>query len=406
MRIAFISPWFSEGMGYSENMFPKAMGRLGEEVHLVTSTAQINCYSPDYDKTYKSFLGPRTVDPAVRDLDGYTLHRLPYHHTKNIYEGPGITGLYEYLEDLRPDVVQALEIKLETSYESARYARDHCRLFLTECHVHASVLWEFPRKPWKERLRNWRNVFNPRLRFINTVSRMCYPIADDVVEIAIDHYRVPENKIKMQSLGVDTYAFTPVSSPEELGARERIRREFDLSAGDIACIYTGRFTPDKNPHCLAMAIDHLNEKGLPFKGLFIGNGPEKDVAFISRMKGCRVGPFVPAKELPAYYRAAEIGVWPREESTSQLDAAACGLPLILSNRIKVRERVDGNGLLYEEGDHLDLARQLVQMQDRGVRRSMSLKGVQKVRERFSWEKIARDRLADYHAFLNNQPSRD
>ncbi|HEV9035030.1 MAG TPA: glycosyltransferase family 4 protein [Puia sp.] len=399
MKVAFISPWFSEGMGYSENMFPKALARLGVDVHLVTSTAQINYYLPHYDKTYKSFLGPKIVDPVVKELDGYTLHRLPYYDTKKIYEGPGITGLYEYLEKLGPDVLQTFEIKLETSYESARYAQDHDRRFFTECHMHASVLWPPPRKRWKEQLKNWRNAFNGRLRYINKVSRLCYPIAEDVVEIAVDHYRVPGNKIKMQSLGVDTYAFTPASSPTESESREKIRREFGFSADDIVCIYTGRFTADKNPQCLAMAIDHLNAQGLPFKGLFIGNGPEKDVEFIREKRGCRVGAFVPARDLPIYYRASDIGVWPREESTSQLDAAACGLPLILSDRIKVTERVNGNGLLYAEGDHLDLAEKLIRLQDAGKRKSMSAHGVQKVRANFSWEKIARDRLADYLEFL-------
>lgn len=398
MKIVFISPWFSEGMGYSENMFPKAMAKLGTEVHLVTSTAQISYYSPNYEKTYQSFLGPKFVESVVKPFDGYTLHRLPYYETKDIYEGPGITGLYEYLEKLRPDVIQTLEIKLECSYEAARYARDNNCLFLTECHIHASVLWPAPREKWKEQLKNWRNALDTRLHFINKVSSMCYPIAEDVAEIAMDHYRVPRNKIRIQSLGVDTYQFTPASTPEQQQAREDIRREFHFSAGDIVCIYTGRFTRDKNPHCLAMAIDELNKDGAPFKGLFIGNGPEEDIAFIRSMKGCQIGPFVPARQLPLYYRAADIGVWPREESTSQLDAAASGLPLVLSDRIEVRERVAGNGLLYREGDHLDLARQLAKMQEEETRRSMAAKGVQNMHERFSWEKIARERLQDYQSF--------
>lgn len=382
-------------------MFPKALAKLGEEVHVVTSTAQINYYSPNYDKTYKSFLGPKIVEPVVKPIDGYTLHRLPYYETKDLYEGPGIEGLYAYLEKLKPDVIQTFEIKLDTSYEAARYTRDNHCLFFTECHVHGSVLWETPRRRWKEQLKNWRNALNSHLRFINTTSRICYAIADDVAEIAVDYYRVPKDKIKMQSLGVDTYDFTPATTPDQLQARDKIRQDFNFSANDIVCIYTGRFTRDKNPQCLAMAIDELNKQGLPFKGLFIGNGPEKDIEFIRSMKGCQVGPFVPAGQLPLYYRAADIGVWPREESTSQLDAAACGLPLILSNRIKVLERVEGNGLLYEEGDHLDLSSVLARMQDSGIRRSMSKIGAKKVHEQFSWEKIARDRVKDYLAFIKN-----
>jgi len=32
MRIAFVSSYFSEGMGYTENMLPKALALLGHEV--------------------------------------------------------------------------------------------------------------------------------------------------------------------------------------------------------------------------------------------------------------------------------------------------------------------------------------------------------------------------------------
>jgi glycosyltransferase involved in cell wall biosynthesis len=386
-------------MGYSENMLPKAMARLGEEVHLVTSTAQINYNSPNYDKIYRSFLGPKTVEAVVKPIEGFTLHRLPLYETKDIHEGPGITGIYDYLKELKPDIIQALEIKLETSYEAARYARDADCLFFTECHIHGSVLWEKPRKKWKERLKNWRNALNGRLRFINATSGICYAIAEDVAEIAIDYYRVPSDKVKLQSLGVDTYDFRPAATPDEFAARERVRGEFHFTPNDIICIYTGRFSQDKNPQCLAMAINELNEQGLPFKGLFIGNGAENDINFIRSMKGCQVGPFVPAKQLPLYYRAADIGVWPREESTSQLDAAACGLPLVLSNRIQVLERVDGNGRLYQEGDHLDLALVLSTMQDAEARKVMAQTGARKVQEQFSWERIARDRRADYLKFF-------
>jgi glycosyltransferase involved in cell wall biosynthesis len=80
---------------------------------------------------------------------------------------------------------------------------------------------------------------------------------------------------------------------------------------------------------------------------------------------------------------------------SQLDAAVCGLPLILSNKIKVFERVDGNGLLYEEGSHIDLANKLLMLQDAEKRKQMSIHGVKKIKDNFSWQIIAKNRIKDY-----------
>jgi glycosyltransferase involved in cell wall biosynthesis len=216
-----------------------------------------------------------------------------------------------------------------------------------------------------------------------------------VQELATSYYKVSKNKIKLQPLGVDTEIFYPIQDEEDEMSRNKIRIDFDIADEEIVCIYTGRFSKDKNPHCLANAINYLQENNFPFKAIFIGNGTEADIDFIKGRKGCLVKPFVPVNELPKYYRAADIGVWPREESMSQLDAAVCGLPLILSNKIKVFERVDGNGLLYEEGSHIDLANKLLMLQDAEKRKQMSIHGVKKIKDNFSWQIIAKNRIKDY-----------
>jgi glycosyltransferase involved in cell wall biosynthesis len=240
------------------------------------------------------------------------------------------------------------------------------------------------------------------LAVINKTTSLCYPIAEDAAEIAMSYYRVPERKIKIQSLGVDTELFFPVQGTKQIAERKRIREKFGFAETDIVCVYTGRFTKDKNPHCLAKAIDILVTEGMNFKGLFVGSGSKEDIEFIQQLNGCKVEDFVPVKELPAYYLAADIGVWPREESTSQLDAAACGLPLVLSNRIKVVERVEGNGLLYKEGDAHDLSETLKKLKDASARKKMSLVGVEKIFKDFSWETIALKRVSDYKSFLEKK----
>jgi glycosyltransferase involved in cell wall biosynthesis len=402
MKVVFISVWYSEGMGYSENMFPKAMAKLGPDVHVVTSTAQIYYHAPTYDKVYKPYLGPNIVDPVVKVIDGYTLHRLPYYETKNIYHGPGMVGLYEYLEKLKPDVIQTFEIFPESSYIAAKYALEHDCAFFTECHTHASVLRKDNKKTLREHLKSLLNNVNPKLRLTNKTAKICYPIADDVAEIAINYFGVAPSKIKIQSLGVDTDTFARPQTSAQVEVRKKMREHFGFVPEDIVCIYTGRFTKDKNPHCLAEAIQELNNRNLPFKGLFIGNGTNDDIDFISSKSGCKIGEFVPAKELPAYYWCADIGVWPREESTSQLDAMACGLPLVISDRIKVVERIEGNGYMYKEGDSHDLALILEKLSDPITRKQFSITGEKKINSTFSWKIIAAERLSDYKLFLGKK----
>ena len=242
--------------------------------------------------------------------------------------------------------------------------------------------------------------FPRKLRFINQTTVKHYPIAEDAAKISVEYFKVPPEKIEIQSLGVDADMFTPLVTKEEKEERSSMRKELGLLPEDLVCIYTGRFTKDKNPGCLAQAIRHLQTNGHPdIKAIFVGNGAPDEVSFIKMIHGCIVRPFVKVDKLAPFYRLADIGVWPRQESTSQLDAMACGLPVIVSDHMGVRERVEGNGLFYEENNYIDLANKILQLTDLSLRKRLAEKGVEKIRESFSWEAIARKRMEDYQKSL-------
>ncbi len=78
MKIVILSNWFSERMGYIENCLPKALAKQGHEVHVISSTAQVYYNSPDYKNVYEPFLGKNIQEVGVKQVDGYTLHRIPF----------------------------------------------------------------------------------------------------------------------------------------------------------------------------------------------------------------------------------------------------------------------------------------------------------------------------------------
>jgi len=396
MKIAIISTWFSEKMGYSENFLPKALAQLGHEVHLVSSNTQIYYSSPDYKEIYEPFLGPNIVDCGIKKIDGFILHRLPYYKTKSAL--PGILGLRKYLEDLKPDIIQTYEVDDINTYESAMAAKKIGCKFFTESHMHASV-FKNDNKNFKQRIKSFLKNFNFQLKIINSITSKCFPISQDAASIANFFQKVPLNKIKVQSLGVDTNLFRPLANDEDCKDRNILRKKLGFKESDVVCIYTGRFTKDKNPRCLALAIDYLNKNGHFFGGLFVGSGNEEENKFISSMEGCVVHPFVLVNSLPSFYRAAEIGVWPRQESISQLDAVACGLPIVVSNKVQVTERVEGNGLFYEENNYLDLANKLIVLKNFDLRKKMGDCGIKKILDNYSWLAIAKERIKYYQESL-------
>lgn len=399
MRIVVVSDWFSEKMGYAENFLPKALAFLGAEVHVVTSNVQPYFDSPFYRETYEPFIGPGIVECGVQELDGYCLHRLPHDSWRGKLR---IRGLQRKIWEIRPQIVQAFDTYCPSTYELALTRPfGGYRLFL-ESHLHASV---FPASSQWLGLRwrfNWLLYAATIGRLVSLMSDKCYPISTDAADIIIQFFGYQASKVSICSLGVDTDLFKPASNGSHQEDRQRLRRRLGFAPDDIVCIYTGRMTKDKGPLVLAEAVASLATQGYSFRGLFVGSGQSTDLEAIKALPGCVVNSFVPVRELAQYYRAADIGVWPKQESTSQLDAAACGLPIIVSDEVKVRERVDGNGLLYVEGCASHLSQQMLKLSDPGIRNAMGKLGASKMREQFSWRRIAGERLRDYECALTRK----
>jgi glycosyltransferase involved in cell wall biosynthesis len=237
---------------------------------------------------------------------------------------------------------------------------------------------------------------------VSLFTEKCYAITSDCAEVAARFFGVPRNKIDICPLGVDTEIFKPISSPDERQARFQTRQRLGFSDSDIVCVYTGRLGEDKNPLLLARAVAQLIAAGEPFRGLFVGNGVQAQA--IQSCSGSVTHAFVPVQELGDLYRAADIGVWPTQESTSMLDAAACGLPIVANHTMGAPERLDGNGLSYQLNDVEDLARVLRELRDAEMRRRLGMHGVQKMARDFSWESVAKRRLQDYQAALRSSGS--
>lgn len=396
MRIVLLSSMFSEGMGYSMNCLPKAWASLGHEVHVITTTAQMYYGSPFYQQTYEPFLGPEQVECGVKQLDGYTLHRLSL---INWRKRLGARGLWASLRRIQPQIVQSFDIVSLITMQAAFYQPILGYRLYTENHIHASVF--SPATQYRQ-MSFWRKfkIFGGTTLpgfLVNLRTVRSYAIAEDPLEISVRFLGVPVDKVVLSPLGVDTDLFHPPFSTADLDARDALRQQFGFTENDIVCIYTGRFTEGKNPLCLATAIGLLVDQGQSFRGLFIGDGPQAEA--IRNQPGCVVLPFVRYPDLPTFFRTADIGVWPMQESTSMLDAAACGLPVIVSDRVQATERIEGNGLTYQESNPTDLALTLLTLQDAAKRKALGLAGSTKMLESYSWTYIARRRLADYEAAL-------
>lgn len=396
MIVVLLSEYFSDDMGYSENCLPRALAAMGLEVHVVASNLQVYGNLPVYQETYESFLGPAVVEPGVRNMDGYILHRLPHRVRFGAVE---MRGLGRKLTELRPDIVQTHACLSQSAVVAALYrARLGYRLF-TECHQHMSISRRANRDGSLLRDKVWRGTyFLTRTvpgRMVSLATVKCFPVAPDCAKVAETHYGVEPRKISLLPLGSDTVHFHPVEGGYDEEERRIVRRGVAVPDGDILCIYTGRFSVDKDPALLAQAVSSLRRQQQPYSALFIGNGVQ--LRHIESEPGCRVIPFCRYGDLPKYYRAADIGVWPRQESMSMLDAAASGLPIVVDDEIGDRSRVDGAGYDYRRGSVDSLVRALLALNSRATRLEMGRRGRERVVRDRSWASVAERLVAEYGA---------
>jgi glycosyltransferase involved in cell wall biosynthesis len=391
MRIVFVEEFFSEKMGYSENCLPKALALLGHEVHVIASNLQ--CYGnlPNYEEIYGGFLGPAAQPVGTKQMDGFLLHRLPH---KLWFGRVSVSGLISKITKLNPEIVHvsnclsisAMKLALlSVLFKYKLFTGCHQSLCITQPYLHQKglslnkVIYFITRS-----IPGW---------IIGLFINKCVAVTPDCAFVAHKYYKIKNDKITVISLGVDTNLFTPVDDESKQQQRRKIRTSFNINDNDIVCVYTGRLTKVKGPVILAQAIVRLQQQGLSYKAIFIGDGEEKSE--LVKHPGCFVIPFIPYYDLPQYYQAADIAVWPKQVTISMLDAAACGIPLVVSDLMGEPDRVKGSGEFYKDGDVADLVNVLKRLGNVKIREELGANGRLNMLMRFSWINLAKDFLSNY-----------
>lgn len=382
-------------MGYIVNILPLEIAKNGHEVIIITPNVQIYFNSKDYHKNYYNFLGEPITKVEEKDYHGVKLVKLKH----RLFRNEAIFNFFELFGQIRkhrPDIIQTFQVDSFIQWQVI-----FCKLFLkfnlfSANHILFSV-FEIG-KQWNNlsflNKVNWKVKHYLGGRFISFFVNKYFMQTKDAVDVAVSYFGVPIKKCVFDPLGVDTNLFSPSKSNRDY---ERIEKGFEKE--DFICIYTGRFSKSKNPLILAKAIEQARKQNKNIKGVFIGNGPQKDL--IIETEGCKVFSFVKHQKLPRFYQLADIGVWPREESTSMLDALACGLPLIISDKASATERIEGSGVSYVENDFKDLAQKILDFSrmEESKFHQMSKIAEQKIIKNFSWSSVAQKRIKFYYSSL-------
>jgi D-inositol-3-phosphate glycosyltransferase len=239
------------------------------------------------------------------------------------------------------------------------------------------------------------------------IARAGCVIASTPTEAAqlIEHYAANPERLCVSPPGIDHEVFFP-------GSRAESRAALGLDGGGPLVLFVGRLQPLKGPDVALAAFAQLAADLPTARLLFVGgpSGPQGEAeAARLRVEAAGLGGRVlfrspvPHRDLPAYYRAADILVVPSRSESFGLVAAeaqACGLPVVAAAVGGLAHAVaDGvSGILVDGWDPADWAAALRRVVTDPALAFRLSAGAREQAERFSWPATA-DRLLELYSGL-------
>ncbi|MDD4320855.1 MAG: glycosyltransferase family 4 protein [Acidaminococcaceae bacterium] len=327
MKIVHVMNWYIPGMGYQENFLPAEQKKLGHDVYIIASdrVPQYKGYEANVGKT----VGGRVIGVGSYQESGVTVYRLA-----TVFEVVNggqviVRGLYKLLKELKPDVVQAHGAFCPLTLQVLLYSkRLKYRVFVDD---HSNIdnfhLNSFVKRAYVQLVK----IF---YRFYGNRVEMFFPVTFATTDFLKCVLKIPENRLEVLPLGANTDRFK-----KSLELRKMGRNELNIKEDEKLILTAGKLDAQKDIEYLIKAFSDVNNRKPFIKLLIIGSGTKE---YMNNLKSLvnRLGvqdrvifiDFVPNKELPRYYNAGDIGVWPGNCSITVLEAVATGLPVIIPNK--------------------------------------------------------------------------
>jgi glycosyltransferase involved in cell wall biosynthesis len=243
----------------------------------------------------------------------------------------------------------------------------------------------------------------PRTAYRFFVNLVTAHVADHVLTVSEHSKRdivrllhIPKSKV--------TVVYNGVSEEFRLLDRQKCK-DFLASKYSITgdfLLAPGGLSRNKNVPRLLAAIRLLKERGRVESLVLLGDKEDREFKYAvtavqqSGLAGTVVLPgFVPREELPAFYNASCLVVYPslyEGFGFPILEAMACGTPVVTGDNSSLPEIAGGAALLVDSRKPEEIASAAQRLlTDETLRAELSSRGLLRARE-FRWEKTARETL--------------
>jgi glycosyltransferase involved in cell wall biosynthesis len=390
MNVLHITAYLDPSHGYEENHLGPAQADLGANVTIITSNVRVS----GKDNREKFEVGES-------EYRGTKLIRLDTLGFPWRQPAMGLRGLVEAIRACEPDIIQ---LHSPVGLLTIQTLRASTKLGIPI--VLDSHLCYFNLRPYSRLKRTYYSIYKRLIlpRYREQIKRLL-PLTPESGELLAVELGLNRELMIDNTLGTWTNVFQPDSEN-----RGRIRSELGIGSDEPLVMFVGRVVPEKRVETL---IEVMGTSGFDGVKLAIV-GPIDEgyrAELVSKVdaqvrKNIVFTGAVPYEELPSYFSAADVGVWPGDGAISIIDAMACGLPVVLSRSESTSHLISaGNGEAYSEGDSDNLSEVLQSIIfDSEKLTEMSRLSRNSAENIFDWRQVGRRTLDIYDDVLSNRPS--
>ena len=215
-------------------------------------------------------------------------------------------------------------------------------------------------------------------------------VTKETKDFLIKTHKISPKRIFLIPLGVDIDFFK-----FDNNVRINIRKKFKIRKNDVVLAFSGTIVRRKGVELLLTALSEIKNENV--KLMIVGSG---DIAYVQELKDLakRLGieskvifiGFVKKEDVKNYFSAADIGVWPCNNSVSIMEAMACKLPIVMV-ALQLSHLVSyNNGLKFPENNKEKLKFALENLiNNKALRLRMANNSVNAVKKYYSYDEIAK-----------------
>jgi glycosyltransferase involved in cell wall biosynthesis len=254
----------------------------------------------------------------------------------------------------------------------------------------------------------WATAWIARLGLMRSAHQVL-TISQQTADDAIEHLRVPEERITVIDSGVSDHFSRLVGSREEAdsqlrSALPRVRPGFLLYVGGVdfrknleGAIrgYAQLPAPIRDSHQFVIACDLAYHRRLSLRAFAHGLGIESRNLLLTG--------FVTDRDLAALYRSCELFIFPslyEGAGLPILEAMTCGAPVAASARSAMPELLGDTEATFDPTDPADIARCVRQVLDSPAMLDALRERSRRRAALYTWERVAKRTIEGYERAMD------